>query len=168
MGRRTDPAAGNSLAVRRPPLFFGLGILLVSLLFVFYQVGRTGDTLEPPEAVSKPVSVTDASVVMKGSGSFLSIEIKETEEPLLWVQDELGSRKRYKVPKGLTLEREEEEIQPEALQKGDILDIDYTLSASGERIVTHLSVTIPATEKEVQVEAPALGSSTEELPGGQE
>ena len=140
-------------------LFFLIGLLGMATFFILYEIGRAGDL--PPAAES---TASAPSQLLKGSGSFLSGELKETGEFLLSVQDELETEKRYLMPKGLTIQEGEKEIQPSELQKGDILDIDYLLSGNGERVVTHLDVVIAAKEKETRVEAPALNSASEGHP----
>ena len=148
------------------PILF-IGIFIASVFFIRYEIGRAGDipqtpagaapaetpqqTPQQPTSETTPVSVQ----VLKGSGKYLSIEPKETGEFVLTVQDELEAQRTYLIPKGLIIQKEEAEIQPGELQKGDILDIDYSLSEEGQRRVTHVDVVIPVTEKEMHVDSPA-------------
>ena len=134
-------------------LLFCLGILTVSLLFLLHEVGRAGDSPQ----TSEPVVSNATTQFLKGSGVFLSGELKETGQFLLSIQDDLDTGKRYLIPKDLRIQRGEVEIRPSDLQKGDILDIDYFLSETGERVVTHLDIVIAAKEKEIRVEAAAHG-----------
>ena len=154
--------------MRKIALFVCLGILVPSLLFLLYEVGRAGNSPQTPEPASSDETVAPStqtplpetpvatpSQLLKGSGKFLSIELKETGESVLLVQDELEEAKTYWIPTGLIIRKEEAEIRPSELQKGDILDIDYSLSEKGQRRVTHVDVVISVTEKEMHVEAPA-------------
>ena len=157
-------------------LVFCVGSLVLLILCLLYQVGRAGDspeTSKPTVSEAKPQDTPAATTpetvsnapprLLKGSGSFLVGELEETGGFLLSVQDELEAEKKYLLPKGLTIQEGEKEIQPSELQKGDILDIDYLLSEKGERVVTHVDVVIAAKEKEIRVEAPALGTPSQEV-----
>ena len=155
-------------AVKKIVLSLTIGFLIVaSVFFLRYETGRAGDLSQPSEAAVPPATseMTPASPqVLKGSGKFISIEPKQTGDFLLSVQDELETEKAYLVPKGLTFRRGEEEIRPSRLQTGDVLDIDYAMSETGERVVSYLSVTIPAQEKEIRVDAPILDAKPKETP----
>ena len=136
---------------------------MVALLFILYGAGSAGDAIKASETTPTAVS-EQVPQILKGSGSFISQERTAAGDFLLLVQDEVNGQRRYLLPEGLTATTEEGEIEPVELQAGDILDIDYSRSGTGDRVVTHLSVVIPTTEKEVEIEAPALESTPEEAP----
>ena len=153
------------MKIKKGILVFSMGFLAIAVFFLRYEIGRAGDLPNLPEATPPVAASIPASVqAVKGSGKFVSMEPRETGEFLLSVQDEFETEKKYLIPKGLTVRKGEEAVRPSQLQPGDILDIDYLLSETGERVASYVSLTIPAKDKEIRVEAPVLESKPKETP----